>query len=152
MPDDNKAAMEALNGLIETCKDGEEGFRVAAASVKNSELKTLFGSYARQRAQFVAELQKAVRELGGDPEQSGSLGGTIHRGWINLRSAVTGKHDAAMIAECERGEDMAKRNYEDALKKHLPAGLQGLVQRQYSGVKESHDRVRALQLATSGNP
>src|SRR6516162_5770950 len=93
-----------LNGLIETCKDGEEGYRTAARCVNNSDLKVLFTSYAEQRAHFAVELQAEVRRLGADPEKTGTLVGALHRGWTNLKSIVVGADEAAIVAECERGE------------------------------------------------
>ena len=65
----NDDVISTLNNLIETCKDGQEGFQQAAEGVQNSQLKTLFYEYAQQRAQFAGELQGLVRELGGDPEK-----------------------------------------------------------------------------------
>jgi uncharacterized protein (TIGR02284 family) len=144
----NDDLIAILNDLIETCKDGEEGFRSAADGVKDSDLKSLFNSYARQRAEFVSELQAEVRHLGGDPEKRGSLSGAMHRGWLNIKSAVTGKDEGAIISEAERGEDAAVSNYEDALNKDLPADLRTMIQRQYRHIKEVHDRVRALEVAT----
>jgi uncharacterized protein (TIGR02284 family) len=67
--------------------------------------------------QAVNELQAKVRSLGGDPERRGSVSGSLHRGWVNLKSTITGMSEEAVLAECERGEDVAKRAYEDALKK-----------------------------------
>jgi uncharacterized protein (TIGR02284 family) len=145
----NDDVISTLNNLIETCKDGQEGFRVAADGVKNSNLRTLFNTYSQQRAQFAAELQAEVRRLGGDPEKTGSVAGSLHRGWINIRSAVSGQDDSAIIAECERGEDSAVSNYQDALKEILPADIQSLVERQYTQVKEAHDRIRDLKRAAS---
>ncbi len=146
---DNDNAISTLNNLIETCKDGENGFRTAADGVKNAELKTLFTTYSQQRAKFAAELQGEVRGLGGDPEKTGSVAASLHRGWINIKSAVTGEDEAAVIAECERGEDSAKANYEEALKEDLPANIKSTIERQYGEVKEAHDRVRDLKRATS---
>jgi len=145
---DNDNVISTLNGLIETCKDGQEGFRQAAEGVDNSELKTLFNTYSQQRAQFAAELQNEVRRLGGDPEKTSSTAGALHRGWINIKSAVTGKDESSIIAECERGEDSAVSTYEDALKENLPADIQTLLQRQFGQVKEAHDRIRALERAS----
>ncbi len=142
-------AISTLNNLIETCKDGENGFRTAADGVKNSELKTLFTNYSQQRAKFAAELQGEVSGLGGDPEKTGSVVATLHRGWINIKSAVTGESEAAVIAECESGEDSAKANYEEALKEDLPAQVKSTIERQYGMVKEAHDRIRDLKRATS---
>ncbi|HJU56296.1 MAG TPA: PA2169 family four-helix-bundle protein [Pyrinomonadaceae bacterium] len=143
----NDNVISTLNNLIETCKDGEQGFRTASDGVKNSELKTLFLTYSQQRAQFAAELQNEVRNLGGDPEDTGSVAASLHRGWINIKSTVTGEDEGAVISECERGEDSAVRNYQDALKENLPANIQTVVQRQYTQVKEAHDRIRSLEKA-----
>jgi uncharacterized protein (TIGR02284 family) len=140
--------VSTLNNLIETCKDGQEGFRQAADGVKNSELKTLFGTYAQQRAQFAGELQNEVLRLGGDPEKTSSTAGALHRGWINIKSALTGEDEGAVISECERGEDSAVRNYTDALKEELPNNVREIVERQFAQVREAHERIRALERAT----
>jgi len=144
----NEAVIATLNSLIETCKDGENGFRTAADSVTNNQLRMLFNTYARQRAQFAAELQAEVRRVGGDPERTGSSAGAMHRGWINLKAAVTGGEEGAIIAECERGEDAAMKNYHEAQELDLPGPVQTIVERQYRQVKEAHDRIRAMEKAT----
>lgn len=143
----NDNVISTLNNLIETCKDGEEGFRSAADGVKNSNLSTLFLTYSQQRAQFAAELQGEVRHLGGDPEERGSVAASLHRGWINIKSAVTGEDEGAVISECERGEDSAVRNYQSALNEDLPANIRDIIERQYTQVKEAHDRIRSLERA-----
>jgi uncharacterized protein (TIGR02284 family) len=141
-------ATSTLNNLIETCKDGQNGYQTAAEGVKNSELKTLFGTYSHQRAQFAGELQNEVLRLGGDPEKTGSVAATLHRGWINIKSTVTGEDEAAVIAECERGEDSAVKNYKEALSEDLPADLKSIIERQYAQVQEAHDRIRSLERAS----
>ncbi len=149
MATDNDNVISTLNNLIETCKDGQEGFQTAADGVKNSELKTLFHTYSQQRAQFAGELQSEVGRLGGDPEKTGSLAASLHRGWIDIKSAVTGEDEGAVIAECERGEDSAVKNYNDALAdQNLPGDIRSIVERQFAQVKEAHDRIRSLEKAT----
>src|SRR5918911_2074870 len=145
---DNDRVISTLNDLIETCKDGQEGFRQAAEGVKHGELKTLFHTYSQQRAQFAGELQGEVRRLGGDPEKTGSVAASLHRGWIDIKSAVTGEDEGAVISECERGEDSAVKNYQDAINAGLPDNLRAIVERQYTQVKEAHDRIRALERAS----
>lgn len=142
---DNDDVISTLNGLIETCKDGQEGFKQAAEGVENSQLKSLFYGYGQQRAQFAGELQALVRELGGDPENAGSFTGALHRGWINIKSAVTGQDEGAILNEAERGEDAAKSAYKDALEQSLPANVYSVVQSQYTAVLEAHDRVKAMR-------
>lgn len=141
----NDEVISTLNNLVETCKDGQNGFRTAAEGVKDTKLTTLFNSYSQQRGQFAAELQNEVRNLGGNPEETGSTAAVLHRGWMNVKSAVTGEDEGAVISECERGEDAAVKSYEEALKNNLPADVQMIVGRQFSQVQEAHDRIRSLE-------
>jgi uncharacterized protein (TIGR02284 family) len=143
----NNDAISTLNNLIETVKDGENGFRTAAEGIKDPQVKATFLEYANQRAQMSRELQDEVRGLGGDPEKSGSMAGSLHRGWMDIKSAVTGKDEHAIIAEAERGEDVAKAQFEKALKEPLPPQVLALVQRQSALVRAAHDRVRAMEKA-----
>ena len=145
----NEDTISTLNNLIETCKDGQEGFKQAAEGVENSETKSLFYELGQQRTKFAGELQNAVRDLGGDPEKSGSVSGTLHRGWINIKSAVTGQDQGAILNEAERGEDSAKAAYEKALKQDLPANVRATVEQQATAVKAAHDRVRDLRDAVN---
>jgi uncharacterized protein (TIGR02284 family) len=95
------------------------------------------------------ELQAEVRRLGGDPEKAGSFAGAAHRGWINIKSTVTGKDDGAIIAEAERGEDSAKKMYEDALQQPLFTQTLALVREQSMKVHNAHDRVHSLEKAAA---
>jgi len=142
---DNDAVISTLNGLIETCKDGQLGFQQSSEGVERSDLKSFFSECSLQRSQFAGELQTLVQTLGGDPENSGSIAGGLHRGWINIKAAVTGKDEGAILNECERGEDVAKNAYKEALEGFLPDYMREVVQKQYQGVSAAHDRVKALR-------
>ena len=141
----NDDVISMLNGLIETCRDGQEGFKEAAEGVKHSDLKTTFYEYSQQRAEFAGVLQGLVRSLGGDPETEGSFAGAVHRGWIDLKSAITGGDDQSILNECERGEDSAKEAYADALKHNLPSDVSDILQQQYQGVQAAHNRVKGFR-------
>ena len=134
-----------LNELVETSKNGEKGFLAAADDAKSPELQQLFRDRAQECAKGAAELQAVVQRLGGKPETGGTVPGAIHRGWVNLKSAIAGRTDLAIFEECERGEDLAKQQYADALKEPLPEDIRSLVQRQYDGVLRNHDQVRDLR-------
>ena len=141
----NDEIISTLNELIETCKDGQEGFKQAAEGVERSDLKSLFFEFSQQRAHFAGELQSIVQTLGGDPETSGSTAGAVHRGWINIKSAVTGKDEKAVLNECERGEDSATNTYKESLGEPLPSYIAEVVRNQYDSVKMAHDRVKSLR-------
>jgi uncharacterized protein (TIGR02284 family) len=143
----NDEVISCLNDLIETCKDRENGFSTASEAVENSELKGLFLGYSREGAQQCNELKAEVRRLGGDPDKRGTVAGALHRGWMNLKSAVTGGDEKAILTECERGEDSSKEAYEEAMKESLPSDVKAIVGRQYSQITAAHDRIRSLQLA-----
>jgi uncharacterized protein (TIGR02284 family) len=142
----NKQSISTLNSLIETLKDGEEGFKQAADGVVDLQLKSLFNEYSRQRARFANALQTQAQSLGeSKPERSSSAAGALHRAWMNLKAAVTSGNDHAILSECERGEDSAVKEYEKALNDDLSPSLREIVSSQYSEVKNAHDRIRNLR-------
>jgi len=144
---DRDDVIGTLNDLIETSKDGEEGFRTCADAVKNPQLKSFFEQKAERCRLGAAQLQQKVRELGGDPERGSSMTGQLHRFWVDIRSRITGMDEHAVLDECERGEDSAKRAYEEALQEDLPADVRTLIGKQYREVKMNHDSVRAMRNA-----
>lgn len=148
MTDLNKEAISVLNDLIETSKDGQEGFKSCAEDVKDQQLKTFFAQRSADCATAAAELQAQVRQLGGDPETSTSVAGDLHRRWVDVKSIFTGKDDKAILNEAERGEDHALKAYKEALEKidkHNLVGIKALVERQYHGVQRNHDHVKMLR-------
>jgi uncharacterized protein (TIGR02284 family) len=139
--------IECLNDLIETCRDGENGFQTAAEHVKDPDLKRLFNERSVQRAQFASELESEVRQLGGTPTKTGSVSAAFHRGWMNIKSIVTGGSDDAIVAECERGEDAAVESYQRVLKQNLPPNVLPVAKHQFTEIKRAHDRIRDLEEA-----
>jgi uncharacterized protein (TIGR02284 family) len=143
---EQKEITSTINTLIETLKDGQEGFKQAAEGVKDPQLKSLFNEYSQQRSRFATELQSQAYSLGEPkPETSSSAAGALHRSWINLKSAVTRGDDHAILAECERGEDSAVEQYKKAVDDNLSAQLREMVSRQYAEIKNAHDRIRNLR-------
>lgn len=148
MTDLNKEAISVLNDLIETSKDGQEGFKTCAEDIKNPELKALFVKRSADCGTASAELQAEVRKLGGDPETSTSVAGDLHRRWVDVKSIFTGKGEEAVLNEAERGEDHALKAYKEALEKiskHNLVGIRDVVERQYLNVQRNHDQVKALR-------
>lgn len=140
-----------LNNLIETCKDGENGFRHAAEKAKETSLKSLFSKYAAQRAGYVTELQSLVTSTGGSPSDSGSVTGALHRGWISLKETLAKDDDKALIDEAESGEDVAMKAYKEAVGSTLPSSVSTIVQRQFAGVQEAHGVIRDLKHNWTGS-
>ena len=144
MSNDISEVRATLNDLIETCKDSQAGFHAAAEKLKDKQIHSLFLRYYLQRAEFAGELQAEVTRDGGEPSESGTTAGAMHRGWIGLRTALAADSDHEILVEAERGEDAAVKNYIAALRKRLPADIEAIVSRQFREVQETHKKVREL--------
>ena len=136
--------IDAINNLIEVNRDAQDGFKEATEKLEAPHLKDFFREQSRSRAHFVGELQPEVRSLGSEPENTGSVAAALHRGWIDLKSALGGG-DHAILAATETGEDHAIKAYEKALKESLPAPVRAIVERQFQSVKQAHHKVKELR-------
>jgi uncharacterized protein (TIGR02284 family) len=141
-------AREALNSLIEVCRDGQYGFEQAAKGVDDAALRAELIQYSMQRRDFAAALRQVLREQGEEPDDSGSVSGALHRGWINVRQAIAKSDKTAVLSECERGEDAAVSAYRDAMARPVPGGIDDLVEMQYASIRRVHDRIRDLRQTT----
>jgi uncharacterized protein (TIGR02284 family) len=135
---------EVLNRLIQTCRDGERGFRYAANHVRDATVKSLFLEIASQRDEFAGEILPHAQRLGGATEPDGSMVGALHRGWMTIKDTMGVHDDATIIREAERGERTALAAYEDALNGMLPPTARDVIERQCAQVRHSHERVHAL--------
>jgi uncharacterized protein (TIGR02284 family) len=135
---------QVLNHLVETCRDGERGFRYAANHVEAAAVKALFMEIAIQRERYAAELLAQAHRLGGTTESDGTVGGTLHRGWMTIKDSLGRHEDSAIIKEAERGEHAALAAYEAALQDLLPPDARDVVEKQCANVRHTYRRVQAL--------
>jgi len=147
----NTEVISMLNNLTGTCRRGQNGFQNAAESIQNSEFRRLFNIFSQQRVQFITELQSEVHRLGGDTSK-GNDAVTKASNTTPFRSSTARKlaglrDEATVIAECQREEEAAVNDYQDALKADLPLDVQYVVKRQYMDIKDAFDRIRILQRA-----
>lgn len=139
-----------LNTLIGTLIDSVEGYQKAAADTENSRFAEMFNARARERQQAVTKLQAAVAQMGGNPEDDGTTAGAVHRGWINLKEAVLGRDDEAIVNSVESGEDYLKEKFEAALRHtDLDPQARAAVDEAWQSVKAGHDEMSRLKHAIS---
>jgi uncharacterized protein (TIGR02284 family) len=108
-------------------------------------VKAVFSELARERSTFAEELRQQAQRLGAELDDGGSFSGAVPRGWMDVTGEVKTVDDASIIAEAERGEDVAVATYENALATSLPTPVHFVLERQYLRVRHAHDRVRALE-------
>lgn len=140
----NNTTIEVLNDLISVSEDGQKGFAEAAEIATDANLKLIFQTQAQECATGTSELQSLVVKLGGKPEDSGSVAGAAHRGWVKVKSLVEDKN-IAVLEEVERGQDHAKAAYAKALKADIEPTVRGVIERQSYGATKNHDQVRNLR-------
>ncbi|MGJ7442490.1 ferritin-like domain-containing protein [Aquipuribacter sp. MA13-6] len=147
MSDDKNAA----KNLVTTLKDGQKGFGEAAEKLTDSnrpEWATTMNRFAQQRTQFAQEIVALGHAYGDDVDESSSVAGAAHRGWLALKDAVTGDEPSGVLDAALQGEDHSVAAYEDALKEDLSEGFRTVVQRQHAEVVAARDEVRALKAAS----
>jgi len=142
-----------LKNLVQILHDGQQGFKTASENVKDSNLKEVFSRFSLQRSKFAGELESELLTLGEEDPQNegGTVSGSIHRGWIDLKAAFTSHDNHAVLAEAERGEDSAKKAYEEALETELPMPIRKIVIRQAEEIQRAHDEVKALRDAAKAS-
>lgn len=138
-------AIDTLNNLLEICRDGEYGFTESAEHTKMQEVKSVFLQRAGDCRSAAAELQQLILEMGGEPEEGGTVSGAMHRGWVAVKGSLSGYSDIDMLEECERGEDVALAQYRKALKQDLPMQAKAVVERQAQGTQRNHDQIRDMR-------
>lgn len=132
----------AYNDLVEINKTAAKGYQEAAEGASSGELKANLSKFSQQRAQFASELTQHAQQFGINPEDGNTIEGlaadaaaAVHRGWINIKSAITGQDDAAILGECETGDATALQAYETALKSaELPAEARTVIQQQHGEI------------------
>jgi uncharacterized protein (TIGR02284 family) len=148
---EHNADTTTLNTLIGTLLDSVEGYQKSAEDIENRDLASRFQSRARERQQAVAGLQAAVARLGGNPEDDATLLGGVHRAFVDLKAAVTGRDDQAIINEVERGEDYLKGKFQTALKNvDLAPQARAAVEEAWNSVKAGHDEMSQLKHQLEG--
>ena len=136
----------ALNTLLATLTDSINGYRDSAENIENGDFKRLFLDSAEERSRVAQDLRAEVRRLGGDPNDDGSFMGKTHQVFLDLKAAVTGRDDKAIINEVERGEDYLKEKFEAALQSDKLTGeTRAVVERAFTSVRRGHDRIAEIK-------
>jgi uncharacterized protein (TIGR02284 family) len=113
---------------------------------KNEVLKHYFLAESLQRAEFRGELENLLHQEGvGDVKERGTVAGTLHRAWGDLKVKLGGG-DHSLLVTAEHAEDEAERVYKAALeKKELPFPVRQLLIKQSTQIQIAHDYVRAAR-------
>jgi uncharacterized protein (TIGR02284 family) len=142
-------SVEVLNDLIQINNDRIAGFERAIKDLGegDSDLKSVFETYAEESRRNSQELTAAVTKLGSEAETGTSGSGTIHRAWLDVKATFTGHDRKSILAECERGEDAIKKAYQSASTDNAEFSpeIAQMITTQQQGIISAHDRIKALR-------
>ena len=143
---ESSTEITALNTLTATLIDSVTGYRDAADHAESSQFMEMFRKFADERSQCVETLRQQVSSLGGEAESDGSFLGKTHQRFLDLKAAITGRDDKAIINEVERGEDYLKEKFETVLKDaELSPASRSAVEQAYQSVRHGHDQMSDLK-------
>ena len=141
----NETITRAFTDILNLNRTSAKGYQEAAEEVKSPELKSQLSQYAQQRAGFVADLEGYAKQYGIEAKEENTIesvatdaAAAVHRGWINIKSAITGQDDSAVLEAAETGEATALKAYETVLSSNdVPAGAKTVFQQQHDAILQA---------------
>lgn len=140
--------IKTLNKLYQYCRAGERGFSTVAANVPNRGLKKIMLNYASQRRLLAAELKGEIERLGGKTKEGRSFLGLVHRGRIDIMSALTigaESVERVVLREAVLGEKAVLKVYEKALGADLPEGIEKIIRQQKQQIEAAYHELMELR-------
>lgn len=147
----NKEIVDDLNDLVKINNDRIQGYEKAIEDNKDADLDDLFRHYVIQSQNFRSQLADHIVRIDGlavSDATSTDVSSKIHRAWIDIKSALTGKDRDTVLSSVEFGDNMAVESYQDAIAKdHIPAYIKEVLQKQLGELQGSLAKVKALHKA-----
>ncbi|KAB7731729.1 PA2169 family four-helix-bundle protein [Rudanella paleaurantiibacter] len=141
--------VESLNDLVKINNDRIQGYEKAVEDNEDSQLDPLFRNMIVQSQNFRSQLADHIVRIDGtavSDATSTDVSSKIHRAWIDIKSALTGKDRDTVLSSVEFGESAAVEAYEDAIEDdHLPAYIKEQLQNQLTELRAALDKIKALR-------
>ncbi len=142
----HKAHAEALQELLQKNYDAEKAFKKAITKTDSDSLKEFLKRQAVKHNRFATELDKEIRAMNETPEEEGSFTGKLSRAWMDIKIAVSGNHDEAILEECIRGEKDSAEEYEEALDENkFSPHLEEVLKKQLSDIRTMIAEVESME-------
>ncbi len=145
----NKEIVDDLNDLVKINNDRIQGYEKAIEDNEDAQLDDLFRHYVIQSQQFRSQLAEHIVRIDGlavSDATSTDVSSKLHRAWIDIKSAITGKDRETVLSSVEFGESAAVEAYRDAIDKdHIPAYIKEDLIKQSSELQVALEKVKGLQ-------
>jgi uncharacterized protein (TIGR02284 family) len=140
--------VETLNDLIIINNDRLEGYQKAMDQTDDLDLKALFTMLSMQSKVNNVSLRSLVPAGEETPDRDETrLSGKFYRAWMDVKNALSSNDRKNVLSSCEKGEDVAKKAYENALadSDELSPDAVATIQKQYDEILEAHDKMKYLR-------
>lgn len=137
---------EKLNGILEKTFDAEKGFTKAAENIENVALKNYFRAKSQERNAFGNELKTEIKLFNQDIDKGGSIAGSAHRAWMDIKALFALDDEESMLEEAIRGEKTAVKEYEEVLQETtLPSSTKFLLKAQKNKIENGLYNIKSLE-------
>lgn len=135
-----------LNALLEKTKDAEKGFRTAAENTDHTYLKSYFEKKSRERYNFGLDLNSEMTSFGERGDTTGSVVGTAHRAWMDIKALFSADSAESMLQEAITGESAALEEYKNVLNEtSLPISTHSLLLKQMDAIENELNTIKKLE-------
>ncbi|QJP33213.1 PA2169 family four-helix-bundle protein [Nonlabens sp. Ci31] len=135
-----------LNDLLEKTYDAQRGYAYAAEVINHVQLKRWLAQQGARRTEFAAVLFREIKGMNNTPELDGSFTGDTHRGWMNIKAALSLHKDEAVPEECLTGEKYAIQEYHKVLEhnKEMPPSIISILEAQKDEMQLTVNEISSL--------
>lgn len=138
-----------LNQLLEKNYDAEKGYKDAADKVQNTRMKQFLEEQAQLRYDFGHQIKSEIKAFDGEVDKGGSVKGSMHRAWMDLKSAVTSDKEENVMEEVQRGEQSAIEEYNEVINKsNLPATTKGILTQQRDKIQQAQQSAKNWEIVS----
>lgn len=147
----NEEIVDDLNDLVKINNDRIQGYEKAIEDNEDPQLDDLFRHYVIQSQNFRSQLADHIVRIDGlavSDATSTDVSSKIHRAWIDIKQAITGKDRNTVLSSVEFGENAAVEAYQDAIDKdHIPAYIKEDLKKQLTELQSALDKIKSLESA-----
>jgi uncharacterized protein (TIGR02284 family) len=137
---------QKLNDLLEKTYDAEKGFKKAAENVENQALKNHFKTKADERYDFGHELKTEIRKFHQEVDKGGSITGSAHRTWMDIKAFLSLDNEESMLEESIRGEKAAINEYQEIINDtSLPSTTKEILVAQKNKIEIGLKNIKSLE-------
>ena len=146
MGKDRYEILDELREILKKNDDASKGYEKAADNADSHRLGTYFRDKASGRKGFNQKLRSEIKGSFPDYDGEGTIAGSMHRAWMDVKSLFSADDDESMLEESITGDRAAVEEYNDIIGyENLAPGLRELLTSQRDEIQRDISRNDSLE-------